>query len=288
MTQSAKGTHMDYTEELWLPVVGFEDLYEVSNKGRVRRKDSGLILKPVLSGKEHYYCVSLWRNNNSKVRRIHRLVAEAFLPNPDNKPCIDHIDTNCLNNCLENLKWCSYKENSNNPLTLKHNSDGQITYSAKEGVKEKRSKKMIETRSKYKETFDKITEKLVSFCKSEEGRKRNSEAQKRHYQQPGAIEKARQVQIKSFQNNPERARHLSEIGKERMRDPKEREKIMLGSLHRARPLKCVETGEEFLSGGQADRHYGLWKGSANCCATRGIGAKNGKLHFVFIDSNNES
>lgn len=54
-----------------------------------------------------------------KTYKVHRVVAELFIPNPEKKPCIDHINTIRTDNRTQNLRWCSYKENSNNPLTLK-------------------------------------------------------------------------------------------------------------------------------------------------------------------------
>lgn len=80
-------------------------LYEISNYGNVRK--NGIIITPKIGGK-YLFC---------GINRIHRMVAEAFIPNPDNKPCIDHIDCNTLNNRVDNLKWVTYKENMGNPIT---------------------------------------------------------------------------------------------------------------------------------------------------------------------------
>ena len=118
-------------EEIWKNVVGYEGLYQVSSLGRVKslerlvkNNNKGgfrLIKEKVLSlcssGRQYYY-VSLLKNSSPKKVYVHRLVAEAFLPNPENKPCIDHLNTDKFDNRVENLKWCTCKENTNNPLTM--------------------------------------------------------------------------------------------------------------------------------------------------------------------------
>ena len=115
--------------EIWKPVIGFEGLYEVSSCGRVKtvphytkRGNSEhasvkeRLLKFFLSEKG-YYCIKLRKDGRAIHRKVHRLVAEAFIPNPENKPQIDHIDTNKLNNEVLNLRWATPSENKNNALT---------------------------------------------------------------------------------------------------------------------------------------------------------------------------
>lgn len=91
--------------------------YSVSNDGKVRNDLNGCLLKGWLNA-YGYYMIDL-SVNNKKVRfPLHRLIAEAFIPNPDNKPCIDHINTIRTDNRIDNLRWVTFKENINNPLTL--------------------------------------------------------------------------------------------------------------------------------------------------------------------------
>lgn len=96
--------------EKWLPVVGYEGRYEVSNFGRVRRVK---IIVP--SKKKHGYMqVSLVDGKGTrKSLRLHRLVAEAFLPNPDGKPQVNHKDEDPENNRADNLEWATAAENTN-------------------------------------------------------------------------------------------------------------------------------------------------------------------------------
>lgn len=115
--------------EIWKPVVGYEKLYEVSNRGRVKslnrlktvrvslsnvskitRVYGGKILK-LSNNKLGYKKVTLSKNNVVVTKLVHRLVAEAFLENPKNKKCVNHLDKNPQNNFVNNLEWCTYKEN---------------------------------------------------------------------------------------------------------------------------------------------------------------------------------
>ena len=105
--------------EEWRDVVGYEGSYQVSNCGRVRsldridnagKKRKGRMKRTPVNGRG-YAMVSLSNQESKKTKRLHRLVAEAFLPNPRNHPQINHIDGNPLNNAVENLEWCDAKYN---------------------------------------------------------------------------------------------------------------------------------------------------------------------------------
>lgn len=117
----------DLDGEIWKPVKGYEDLYLVSNMGRVKTLDKifpntltggtslrkGRLIKPILQ-KSGYCHVGLWRNGKCKQSRLHRLVADAFCPNDDslNKTQINHLNENKQDNRAENLAWCTAQENT--------------------------------------------------------------------------------------------------------------------------------------------------------------------------------
>ena len=121
------GTKMDdliksiNKEEYWKDLVGLEEFYSISNLGRVLAKSKIITCKDNRKpyerpahllkqsvGSHGYLMVGL----NDNVYLVHRLVAQTFIPNPNNLPCVNHIDENKLNNSVANLEWCSYKYNN--------------------------------------------------------------------------------------------------------------------------------------------------------------------------------
>lgn len=112
----------DLPGEEWKDIEGFEGLYQISNYGRVKslsrltkfyskeRYIPEIIRKNGID-KNGYQILPLNRNGKKYTKKIHRLVAQAFIPNPENKPCVNHKDTNVKNNNMDNLEWCTVLEN---------------------------------------------------------------------------------------------------------------------------------------------------------------------------------
>lgn len=103
--------------EIFKPIKGYED-YQVSSWGRIYSTKSGVYIRPEVMPKG-YLRVTLLNNDERKHCKVHRLVAEAFIPNPDNKPHINHIDGNCQNNSFSNLEWVDNTENCEKAMVLR-------------------------------------------------------------------------------------------------------------------------------------------------------------------------
>lgn len=101
--------------EIWENIIPQSNKYQINQNGEIRNR-GGKIMSTWKSEKG-YEKISLIIDNRKRNFFVHRLVAEAFIPNPDNKPCVDHIDGNKKNNNVCNLRWASYSENNNNPNT---------------------------------------------------------------------------------------------------------------------------------------------------------------------------
>lgn len=140
--------------EIWKPIPGWEDLYKISNTGKVLSIKNNRIIKNMI--KNGYENIEFWKNNKRKHMSVHRLIAEAFIPNPENKPHINHINSIRNDNRIENLEWCTPKEN----IQHSHKFGGAKTYNeSKKGKKvpqfEKlRTKGWLNDKSKHLDLFD--------------------------------------------------------------------------------------------------------------------------------------
>lgn len=112
-------------KEIWKPIKDYEGLYEVSNFGRIRSlprqgthsKNIHIISQNNKNSKGYWHC-GLTKKGKQKTLSVHRLVAEAFIPNNDNLPQVNHIDGNKLNNNVNNLEWCTNIYNMQHSIKL--------------------------------------------------------------------------------------------------------------------------------------------------------------------------
>lgn len=112
-------------QEIWKEIEGFEGIYEISNFGKIRSVDRAItyvngrvhvqhgVIRKAQIATNGYEIIDLSKNHVRKKFLVHRLVAIAFIPNPNNLPEVNHIDENKLHNYAENLEWCGIKENRN-------------------------------------------------------------------------------------------------------------------------------------------------------------------------------
>ena len=161
--------------EVWKDVLDYEGYYKVSNEGNVysvERKDTlgrnwgGIVLKQTYD-KNGYIRVTLCKNGTLKTKQAHRLVAEAFIPNPNNYPQVNHLDEVKDNNSVENLEWCTSKHNSNHGT---------------------RNERRVKVQSKKVRAVNIKTGKVLTFNSTREARKKGyynaSQARRGVYKSP--------------------------------------------------------------------------------------------------------
>ena len=110
-------TKIELPEEIWKPIKGYEGLYEASTWGRIKDVKKNYVSKVDFSSDRHKI-IMLTRGFETNSYSIHRLIAETFIPNPENLPVVNHIDGIKCHNNVENLEWVSHKQNNEHALML--------------------------------------------------------------------------------------------------------------------------------------------------------------------------
>ena len=173
--------------EEWRPIEGYEGLYEVSSYGRVRSLDryvkngcsyrlhKGKVLS-LLKGEYGYLQVNLHCNGKMYKKYVHRLVAETFLPNPDNLPEVNHKDEDKSNNRVDNLEWCNRKYNLSYGTRLERYrntmlENGYWTGLSKDEYIKKYYEKNKESIKKYKKKYDQDNKESIKKYKKKYNQK---------------------------------------------------------------------------------------------------------------------
>lgn len=171
-------TQLDFTQELWKDVVGYEGYYQVNNLGEVRGVER--FVKHVSGGlkkvrsrvlyrhpdRKGYIRVLLAKEGKNKCCQVHRLVALAFIPNPNNKPCINHINLQTNDNNVVNLEWVTNRENTDHSVNM--GSFIGLNRGEKQGGSKLKDKEVIQIKKYLNEGFLKSRETAQLFNASEQ------------------------------------------------------------------------------------------------------------------------
>lgn len=151
-------------QEQWKKIKGFNDYYWISSLGKVKKvlpNGNVKFLKASPNKNRHNYCyVNIETVTERKNWSLHRLVAKYFIPNPENKPCVNHLDCDVSNNQISNLEWCTYKENSIYTKKMGHTIHPIGELAGNHVLKEKTVLKIIDWLNKNEMTHLEIAKKF--------------------------------------------------------------------------------------------------------------------------------
>lgn len=166
-------------KEIWKDIIGYEGYYQISNYGNVRSLDridcknrfrKGKDCKKILT-EDGYYKAGLSKNGVEKRHFIHRLVALHFIENPNNLECVNHKDENKINNCVDNLEWCSREYNNNYGTRNKRIGEAE---SIKTAMIDKNTGCMLMVFNSAREAAKYIGGDESSICKVRNGRRKSA------------------------------------------------------------------------------------------------------------------
>jgi len=142
------------SSEILFDIKGYEGLYSITNTAKVYSWRKKLFLKPVKQ-KKGYLTVGLYKNKKCTIHLLHRLMAECFIENTDNKPMVNHKDLDKTNNQLSNLEWVTAAEN------IRHACSFHLTSGEKNGNSKLTKEQILQIRNKYqfrKYTYEKLSQ----------------------------------------------------------------------------------------------------------------------------------
>ena len=274
-------------KEEWRDIKGYEGLYQISNIGRIKscnklsydnKRIKSKILKTKIN-KNGYEQIFLYKNNTKKYKSVARLVAEAFIPNPENKPEVDHINTIRNDNRVENLRWVTKKENMNNKITLNNKSESM------KGKFKGINNPMYGKNPFENKTEDEINEIKKKIRESNIGRKQSEETKNKIRE--SKIGRKLSIETKEKMSKVRKGKLLCEknpmYGKHHSEETKNKISEKLKGKNKGKSCKkviCITTGEIFYSITEASQKYNVDKSDlTRCCKGKKDNVKGYKFKY---------
>ena len=178
-------------EEEWRDIPNFEGRYQVSNYGNVRsllNSHGGKLAEPLIRKlsitQKGYYYLSVSNGDKHYALRVHKAVALAFIPNPNNLPCINHKDENKLNNRVDNLEWCTHKYNSNYGTNIQRTREKLLGRKFTLERRAKMSHTLLTQYELHPERRDKVSRSMSLYYSDKDNRQEITERNKRVHNRP--------------------------------------------------------------------------------------------------------